>query len=304
MLTEKIFGKEFKRQGKGDKLFDIINYTVLFGVLLLVLYPLFFIVIASFSDPGAVARGEVLFFPKGFNFDGYVKIFQNKDIWSGYTNSIMYTVVGTTINILLTIPAAYALSRKELVGRKYLMGLITFTMFFGGGLIPTYLLVNNLGLNNTMWALILPTAVGTYNLIVSRTYFVNSIPEELFEAGKVDGCSYFRFFISIVLPISMPIVAVMILMYAVGHWNAYFNSLIYIRDRAKYPLQVILRELLIQQESAAGMGGDAASMAEQQKLADMLKYGIIIVSSLPVLCMYPFVQKYFVKGVMIGAVKG
>lgn len=302
-MISNIFSKEFKRQSVGDKTFDIINHIVLFLVLLAVLYPLYFIIIASFSDPNAVARGDVWLFPVGFNLDGYQEIFKNQDIWSGYMNSIKYTVVGTSINILLTVPAAYALSRKELVGRGFFMTMITFTMFFGGGLIPTYLLINNLGINNTMWALVLPGAISVYNLIVCRTYFSQNIPEELFEAGQVDGCTYFKFFAKVVLPISKPIIAVLVLMYAVGHWNSYFNALIYIRDRSLYPLQVILRELLIQQEAAAGFG-DAASAAEQQKLADMLKYGIIIVSSLPVLCMYPFIQKYFVKGMMIGAVKG
>lgn len=303
-MLQRIFGKEFNRQGKGDKIFDITNFIILLLILLAVLYPLYFIVIASFSDPDAVASGKVWLFPVGFNLDGYKEIFKNTDLWQGYINSIKYTVVGTTLNIALTIPAAYALSRKELVGRKIFITMITFTMFFGGGLIPTYLLVNNLGLYNTMWALILPGAVSVYNLIVTRTYFIQNIPEELFEAGQIDGCSYFTFFTKVVVPVSKPIIAVMVLMYAVGHWNSYFNALIYIKDQELYPLQVILRELLIQQEAAAGMAGDAISAAEQQKLADMLKYGIIIVSSLPVLCMYPFVQKYFVKGMMIGSVKG
>lgn len=303
-MLERIFGKEFKRQGRGDKIFDITNLIILLLILLAVLYPLYFIVIASFSDPNAVAAGKVWLFPVGFNVDGYKEILKNNDLWSGYANSIKYTVIGTSLNIALTIPAAYALSRKELVGRNFFMSMITFTMFFGGGLIPTYLLVSNLGLYNTMWALILPGAVSVYNLIVTRTYFAQNIPEELFEAGQIDGCTYFKFFTKVVIPVSKPIIAVMVLMYAVAHWNSYFNALIYIKDRALYPLQVILRELLIQQEAAAGMAGDAISAAEQQRLADMLKYGIIIVSSLPVLCMYPFVQKYFVQGMMIGSVKG
>lgn len=303
-MLSSMLSKEFRKQSKGDKAFDIINYLILFLILIAVFYPLYFIVIASVSDPAAVSRGDVWLIPKGFNIDGYKEIIKNKDIWMGYANSIKYTVIGTTINIVLTIPAAFALSRQELVGRKYIMGMITFTMFFGGGLIPTYLLVNKLGINNTMWALLLPGAVSVMNLIVSRTFFMQNIPEELFEASKVDGTSYFGFFFRIVLPVSKPIIAVMILMYAVGHWNSYFNALIYIRDRALYPLQVILREILIQQESAAGMTQDAISAAEQQRLADMLKYGVIMVSSLPVLCMYPFVQKYFVQGMMIGSVKG
>ncbi len=303
-MLERIFGREFKRQGRGDKIFDITNLIILLLILLAVLYPLYFIIIASFSDPDAVAAGKVWLFPVGFNIDGYKEIFKNKDLWMGYANSIKYTVIGTTVNIAFTVPAAYALSRKELVGRKFFMTMITFTMFFGGGLIPTYLLVSKLGIYNTMWALILPGAVSVYNLIVTRTYFVQNIPEELFEAGQIDGCTYFSFFTKVIIPVSKPIIAVMVLMYAVGHWNSYFNALIYLKDRTLYPLQVILRELLIQQEAAAGMVGDAISAAEQQRIADMLKYGIIIVSSLPVLCIYPFVQKYFVKGMMIGSVKG
>lgn len=302
-MLERVFGKEFKRQGRGDKVFDITNLLILLAVLLVVLYPLYFIIIASFSDPNAVSAGKVWLFPVGFNLDGYKEILKNNDLWTGYANSIKYTVIGTTLNIALTIPAAYALSRKELVGRTLFMTMITFTMFFGGGLIPTYLLVSNLGLYDTMWALILPGAVSVYNLIVARTYFIQNIPEELFEAAQIDGCTYFKFFIKVVIPISKPIIAVIVLMYAVAHWNSYFNALIYIKDRALYPLQVILRELLIQQESVAGMAGDAISAAEQQRLADMLKYGIIIVSSLPVLCIYPFIQKYFVKGMLIGSVK-
>lgn len=299
-----LMSKEFRRQSRGDKLFDIINHIILLCILIVVLYPLIFIIVASVSDPGAVARGEVWLLPVGFNLDGYREVFKNNDIWMGYSNTIKYTVIGTLVNILLTIPAAYALSRKELVGRNILMGMITFTMFFGGGLIPTYLLVNNLNLNNTMWALILPGAISVYNLIISRSYFAGTIPEELFEAGEMDGCTYFKFFFKVVMPLAKPIIGVIVLMYAVGHWNSYFNALIYLRDRSLYPLQVILRELLIQQEASASMGSDITSVMEQQRIADMLKYGVIIVSTLPILCVYPFVQKYFVKGMMIGSVKG
>ncbi len=294
---------EFKKQSKGDKVFDVINHIILITLLIAVLYPLYFIVIASVSDPNAVSNGNVWLWPKGFNMDGYKEIFKNEGIWMGYKNTIIYTVIGTSVNMTLTIPAAYALSRKNLPGRNIIMGLITFTMFFGGGLIPTYLLVNKLGINNTMWALILPGAISVYNLIVSRSYFASSIPEELHEAAEVDGCTEFKFFFKIALPLAKPIIGVIVLMYAVAHWNSYFNALIYIRDRGKYPLQVILREILIQQEAAVGFG-DASSAMEQQKLADMLKYGVIIVSSLPILCVYPFIQKYFTKGLMIGAVKG
>lgn len=301
-----LFGKDFKKQGIQDKTFDIINFIVMLLVVIIVLYPLYFIVIASFSNPNAVASGEVFLFPKGFSLKGYEEIFKYKDVWVGYRNSIIYTIVGTSVNLIATIPAAFAFSRKELVGSKWLMLLFTFTMFFGGGLIPTFLLVQSLHLDNTMWALVLPGAVSVYNLIVARTFFTQNIPNELFEAATVDGADYFKYFFSIVLPISKPIIAVMFLIYAVGHWNAYFSALIYITDRAKYPLQVVLREILIQQQSISGSSSalNAQSLEMQRQMAELIKYGLIVVSSLPVLCIYPFVQKHFVKGMMIGSVKG
>ena len=295
--------QKFSAQSAGDKIFDIINHLILILVTIAVFYPLYFIVIASFSDPAAVASGNVHLLPKGFNLDGYAKVFENQKIWTGYANSILYTVVGTAINLALTIMAAYGLSKKTLPGQGVLMGLITFTMFFSGGLIPSYLLVDKLGLNNTMWALILPSAVSVYNLIIARSYMSQNISGELEEAAKLDGCSDFNLFFRIALPLSKPIIGVVVLMYAVGHWNEYFSALIYLRDQSLYPLQVILRDLLIQTEQAANMGGDASVM-ELQKIADMLKYGVIVVSSLPVLCIYPFIQKYFAQGMMIGSVKG
>lgn len=303
-MVEKLFGKEFARQGRSNKIFDIVNHIILFLLMLIVLYPLYFIVIASFSAPDAVSRGEVLLLPKGINIDGYKQIFKYKDIWTGYANSILYTVAGTAVNLIATIPAAFALSRKELVGKRLLMLLFAFTMFFGGGLIPTYLLIQSLHMDNTMWALVLPGAVGVYNLIVARTFFEQSIPEELYEASVMDGSDHFKYFFYIVLPISKPILAVMTLIYAVGHWNAYFNALIYLVDRSKFPLQVILREILIYQQSATGGTSSMAAMEQQRQLAELIKYGVIVVSSLPVLCLYPFIQKHFVKGMMIGAVKG
>lgn len=305
-MLDKLLGKNFKKQGRQDKLFDIINHILLLIIVIIVLYPLYFVVIASFSSPDAVARGEVLLLPKGFNLRGYKEIFKFKDVWVGYKNSIIYTIVGTLVNLIATIPAAFAFSRKELVGSKPLMLLFTFTMFFGGGLIPTYLLIQSLKIDNTMWALVLPGAVSVYNLIVARTFFVQNIPNELFEAATVDGADYFKYFFQVVLPISKPIIAVMFLIYAVGHWNAYFNALIYIIDRNKFPLQVVLREILIKQQSltAGGSALNSESIEVQRQLAEMIKYGLIVVSSVPVLCIYPFVQKHFVKGMMIGAVKG
>lgn len=299
-----IIGKEkFRTQPLGDKIFDVINQLLLIIVLIAVFYPLYFIVIASFSDPSAVASGNVYFVPKGFNLDGYLKVFENEKIWIGYKNSIIYTIAGTAINLAFTVPAAYGLSKKGLPGKGFLMGMITFTMFFSGGLIPGYLLIDNLGMNNTMWALVLPGAVSVYNLIVTRSYMASNISGELEEAAQLDGCSDFNMFFKIVIPLSKPIIGVILLMYAVGHWNAYFNALIYIRDQGLYPLQIILRDLLIQTEQAASMGGDASVM-ELQRISEMLKYAVIIVSSLPVLCIYPFIQKYFEKGMMIGSLKG
>ena len=300
-----LFGKDFARQSKPDKIFDVVNYIFLAAILLIVLYPLWFIVIASFSSPNEVAAGNVLFLPKGFNIDGYKEIFNFKKIWIGYKNAILYTVVGTAINLICTIPAAFAFSRRELVGSKFIMGLFTFTMFFGGGLMPTYLLIQNLNMYDTMWALVLPGAVSVYNLIVARTFFDQNIPNELWEAANVDGCDLFKYFFQVVLPISKPIIAVMLLVYAVGHWNSYFSALIYIADGNKQPLQVVLREILIQQQNISNLSATSMEVLEKQRqIAEMIKYGVIIVSSLPVLILYPFVQKYFVKGLMIGAVKG
>ncbi|HJC72213.1 MAG TPA: carbohydrate ABC transporter permease [Candidatus Ruthenibacterium merdavium] len=304
-MAFQLVSKEFKKQSKSDKAFDIINHIFLFLILIIVLYPLWFIIIASFSSPNEVAAGNVLLWPKGFNVRGYAEIFKFEKIWIGYKNSIIYTILGTSINLIATIPAAFAFSRREMVGSKFLMFLFTFTMFFGGGLIPTYLLIQDLGLYDTVWALVLPGAVSVYNLIVARTFFDQSIPNELWEAANVDGCDYIKYFFQIVLPISKPIIAVMLLIYAVGHWNSYFSALIYIIDAAKQPLQVILREILIQSQNVANMGSASMETLEaQRQLSEMIKYGVIIVSSLPVLIIYPFVQKHFVKGMMIGAVKG
>ena len=265
-----IFGRDFACQTAADKTFDVINHIALTMLLAVVLYPLYFIVIASFSDPNEVAAGHISFYIKGFNLKGY-----------------------------------RALSRKELTGAKLLMLLFTFTMFFSGGLIPSFLLIQSLGMYNTLWALVLPGAVSVYNLIVARTFFQVSIPNELYEAAVVEGSDYFTYFFKIVLPISKPIIAVMLLIHAVGHWNAYFSALVYISDSAKMPLQVVLREVLIQSRNVSTISSmNMARAEEQRQLAEMIKYGVIIVSSLPVLIMYPFVQKHFIKGMLIGAVKG
>lgn len=288
----------------GDRIFDVVNVALLSAVLVAVLYPLVFVVSASFSDSLLVMQGKVWLWPQGFNLEAYKRVFQNQDILTGYRNVLFYTALGTAINLALTVAGAYPLSRRDFVGRNALMLFFTFTMFFSGGLIPTYLVVKSLGLVGTFWALLLPGAVSVYNLIIMRTFFQNTIPTELQESAVMDGASNFRILLSIVLPLSMPVIAVITLYYAVSHWNAYFNALIYLSDRSQYPLQLFLRELLIQNQAQDMMESATESIAQQQLLMESIKYAVIIVSSIPVLLLYPFLQRYFVKGVMIGAIKG
>lgn len=288
----------------GDRIFTVFNYLIMILISIVILYPLYFIVVASFSNPDTVNSGGILLFPHDAYWDGYKKIFEYTPIWVGYRNSIMYTVCGTLVNLVVTIPCAYALSRKDLVGRNPIMFLFVFTMFFSGGLIPTYLLVSKLGLLDTMWALILPSAASVWNIIITRTYFQSTIPDELMEAAIMDGCSDFRFFFSIALPLSKVIITVMALFYGIAQWNSFFDPLIYLKTESKLPLQLILRNLLIMNETANRMVYDPVSLAEKQRIAEQLKYGVIIASCLPLMIAYPFLQKYFTKGVMIGSIKG
>ena len=290
-------------RSRADKVFDILDYVLLTIAFLLVVYPLYFVVIASVSDPIAVYEGRVIFRPIRPTLEGYARIFSYESLFTGYRNTILYTLVGTSVNVLLTVTAGYALSRKELVGRNVMMMGVMFTMIFSGGMIPNYLLVRSLGLYNTMWALILPGAVSTWNLIVCRTFFQQTIPDELREAAELDGCGDTAFFLRVVLPLSASIIAVMVLFYAVTHWNSYYNALIYLSSTSKYPLQLVLRNILIV-NTLDDMVNDVATQAAQQRMGDLIKYGMIIVSSLPLLILYPFLQKYFVQGVMIGAIKG
>lgn len=292
----------FHAQSFSDKAFDIFNYVILGLIALCVLYPLHFIVIASFSDPVAINNGEVVFWIKGFNVTGYEKIFENTKIWRSYANTIFYTVVGTTIQIALTMMFAYPLSRKEFCLRNPLMFLAMFTMYFQGGMIPTYLWMAQLKLYNTRLVILLLPAINVFNLIIAVNYLKNNIPEELFEAASVDGLGHIQYFFKIILPLSQTIIVVLILYYGVAHWNEFMNGLIYLRDEKLYPLQLTLRGILLQNQ-ASGLG-DVDSMVEQQKAAELIKYGLIIVSTLPVLVVYPFLQKHFAKGVMIGSVKG
>lgn len=291
------------RRSRADKAFDIINYILLTLAFLIVAYPLYFVVIASISDPIAIYEGKVILLPVRPTLEGYERIFSYSSLFTGYKNTLIYTTVGTTINVILTITAAYALSRKELVGRNAIMMGVMITMIFSGGQIPNYLLVRNLGIYNTLWALILPGAVSSYNLIVARTFFQQNIPDELREAAELDGCTDAGFFFRVVLPLSGSIIAVMVLFYAVGHWNSYYNALIYLSSQAKYPLQLVLRNILIV-NTMDDMVNDVATQAAQQRMGDLIKYGMIIVSSLPLMILYPFLQRYFVQGVMIGAIKG
>ena len=267
-------------------------------------YLLSFIVIASFSDPDLVNSGQVWWRPRGITSEGYRRILQDEAVWRGYRNTILYTVLGTAVNLAVTIPAAYALSRHDFVGRGALMMIFAFTMFFTGGLIPRYLLVKSLGMVNTIWAMIIPEAVLVWNLVVTRTFFQQNIPDELREAAVMDGCSNTLFFFAVVLPLSQAILAVMVLFYAVGHWNSFFPALIYLRNEKLYPLQIILRDILIEAETQEQMIDDAKALEEQQRLAELIKYGVIMVASVPVLVLYPFLQRYFVQGIMIGAIKG
>lgn len=292
------------RQNKSDLVFSITNYSILSLFLVVTVYPLLYVVSASFSDPVAVITGEMWLFPIRPNFAGYQAVFRHRLIMSGFANSLFYASMGTAVNVVVTVLAAYPLSRKDLVGRNTFMFIFAFTMMFSGGLIPSYILVRNLGLIDSRWSMIIPSAMGVWQVIIARTYFQSSIPDSLLEASQIDGCSDYRFVWSIVIPLSGPIIAVTALFYAVGHWNAFFAALIYLSSADKFPLQLVLRDVLIQSQMDEATMGDVATLAARQNLVELVKYALIVVASLPLLIAYPFVQKYFVKGIMIGAIKG
>ena len=293
---------------KQDVVFDVVIFILLTFIFLIVAYPLYFVIISSFSDPVAVAGGKVTLYPVGITLDGYAKVFKTSEVMRGFANSLLYTFTGVAVNLLCTLPTSYALSRKDFPLRNPITFFYMVTMFVGGGMIPSYLVIKNTGLLNTMWALVIPGAVGVYNMIVARTFFITNIPLELMEAAKLDGCGNTRFFISIVLPLSGAIIAILFLYYGVGHWNSYFSALLYIDDREKWPLQLELRNILLQNSvnmtKTTMTAEELAEKERQEALKEMMKYSLIIISSIPVLIIYPFVQKYFVKGVMIGSVKG
>ena len=299
------------RYSKEDRLFYVLDFIVLTIVFVLVIYPLIYITSSSFSDKLAVMAGRVILWPVKPSLEGYQAVFEFDEVWIGYYNTIIYTVFGTALNVVMTIIISYPLSRRDFVGRNLIMFAFTFTLFFHGGLIPTYLLIRSLGLIDTRAVMIIPWAIGVYNVIITRTFLQSSIPTELYEAARVDGASNIRMLMMIVLPLSGPIIAVISLFYAVGHWNQFFNALIYLRRSELKPLQLVLRDILVLNSSAALSDLMASATAEelealQQRafLQGLIQFALIIFATAPVLAVYPFVQKHFVRGVMIGAIKG
>ena len=302
-VTERPATRRIK-EARGDRVFTIINTTVLCLFTLSVLYPLLYVLSASFSSPDAVMAGRVFFFPVDFTLEGYEAVFRYQRIWVGFTNSVFYAVVGTTVNVTMTLIAAYPLSRRDLFGRGVVLNLFLFTMLFSGGLIPTYLLVRQLGLLNTRWALIFPQSLSVWNLLITIAFFRTSIPTEMLEAAQLDGASDIEYLIKIVLPLSSSIIAVIGLFYAVSHWNQFFSALLYLGREEMYPLQLVLREILVQNQVDMNLLVDVKEMVRRQGLRELLKFSSIVVASVPVLMAYPFVQRHFVKGIMLGAVKG
>ncbi|MCI5701091.1 MAG: carbohydrate ABC transporter permease [Lachnospiraceae bacterium] len=295
---------KFRNMSVGDKTFTICIYVFLIFVLIVIAYPLIYVVSASFSDPQAVVRGDVVLLPVNPTLKGYKAVFQNGKILMGFLNSFFYLFVGTALNLVMTMLCAYPLSRKEFKAAGFLSMFFIFTMYFSGGMVPTYILVNKLGLLNSRWAMIIPTAMSTYNMIICRTYIVNSIPDELYEASQVDGCTPFRYMISVITPLSKPILAVLTLYYGVAKWNDYFNALLFLYKDELQPLTIVMKEILIMSQVDMTKVTDASAVSKLQGMSELLKYSTIVVASLPVMLLYPLIQKHLVKGVMIGAVKG
>ena len=291
------------RKSKFDRIFDGFLYFILGFLALTYIYVLIYVVSASFSDPNAVYSGRVVLWPVDFTLQGYQRVFKEKMLWYGYGNSLLYMVVGSVISTTFTLMGAYALSRKDLPGRGIITGFLVFTMFFSGGIIPLYLVVRSLKLIDTIWALVLPGAISMSNVIIARTFYVSSIPQGLLDAAKIDGCNNVRFFFRIALPLSKAIIAVITLYYAVGLWNDYFNAMIYMKTREKYPLQLFLREILISSQQSSAMTGDVLEQEILAQMQEIIKYTLIVVGSVPLLLLYPFLQKYFVQGVLIGSLK-
>ena len=300
----KTIKKNRVREPVGDRIFTAVQMVTLIFALAVTAFPLIFVLSASVSDPTAIYRGQVWLWPVGLNFEGYRRVLMDPEVLSGYWNAIVFTFWFVILTLFATMPCAYALSRKDFVGRKILMGFFVLTMFLSGGLIPFVLVVRGLGLMNSMWAVILPGIVNAFNIIIARTFFQATIPDELLEAAQIDGCSNTRFFLSVVLPLAKPILAVIGLFAAVQMWNQWFNSMLFIDDRARLPLQNILRDILIMADVNTSMVRDMAAIAEMQRVSEIIRYALIVVATVPMMILYPFVQKHFVKGVMIGSIKG
>jgi len=303
MVVQNPAKKIFTRETKGDIALIIALYTLLIFISLNVLYPIIYVISSSFSSPNAVNAGKVVFLPVEFTLIGYERILQYTPLWTGFMNSAIYAfgsgILGTTITLL----AAYPLSRKNFVGKNAIMLYLAFTMFFGGGLIPYYLLLSKLHMIDTRWVMIVPGAVSVFHMIIARTFLQSNIPDELFDAASVDGCGHFQFFWSVVLPLSKPLIAVLFLFAAVGAWNSYFNALVFLRSQELMPIQIVLRNILIQNQQFGNYGLVSVEM-QKLKMNDLLKFGMIVIGSLPLMIAYPFVQKHFVKGVLIGSIKG
>ena len=290
------------RMSTQDQVINIVFHVIAVLMIIMVIYPLWFVIIASFSNPADVASGEVWIWPKEWNLAGYQELFKQPSLWRSYLNTILYTISGTIVALVVNIPAGYAMSRMDLYGRKWINYFYLIPMFFGGGLIPTYIVIQAFGLYDNPLVMILPFSVSTYNIIVTRTFFRSNLPQELWEAAQIDGCGTFRYFIQFAVPLSKAILAVVGLWTAVGLWNQWFNALIYLQNEAYIPLQLFLRRILIANQSL--LGAATGTMAQElRQLSDMMKYGSIVVSTLPIMCMYPFLQKYFNQGAMVGSVK-
>lgn len=295
---------KFRYMSTGDKIFTVLIYVILSLLLVIILYPLIYVIAASFSDPQAVISGKVVLWPVDVTLKGYIAVFQNHNILTGFLNSFYYLIVGVALNLVMTMLCAYPLSRKEFKARGFFSLFFVFTMYFSGGMVPTYILVNNLGLINSRWAMIIPTAMSTYNMIICRTYIVNSIPDELYEASQIDGCTPFKYMMRVILPLSKPILAVLVLYYGVAKWNDYFNALLYLYKSELQPLTIVMRDILIMSQVDMTKVTDASAVAKMQGMSELLKYSTMVVASVPVMLLYPLIQKHLVKGVMIGAVKG
>ncbi len=289
-----------------DIVFNAIVVLILLFLIVIMAYPIYFVLVASFSDPTYVNNGEMLLCPKGFTLLGYEKVFEESRVWIGYGNTLLYTVLGTALGVFFTMMAGFSLSRRELPFRNVIMGYFVFTMYFSGGLIPYYMVIKSLNLTNTRFLMVIISSIAVYNIIITRSFMLSNVAEELRDAARIDGCGDGRFFFQIVMPLSKAIAAVLVLYLAVTYWNSYFNPMIFLTDRSKYPLALYLREILltVSTNAQASVTSDASAAAMLQKMSQVIKYGIIVVSTLPIICVYPFLQKYFVKGVMIGSVKG